>query len=378
MHPHRRTTLTLSLLLGLLLTAGVIAALGFAEEEIGFRDPQGVYYPPQADFPDERVSTFHDDLTLALALAAGFNITDSHRLRVWNQLVDSEALPAGADTYTYGNAGFSEPPNPLLACLGHNHARQVWPTGRFDAESSATTSRFGPFSPFFHYPHLGGADLAALHDWAWGFSASLQGYEAYAWGRLTDFTLTQAVENDGCIITRTVTIPMPVAAGSLEAFATYLHSLGDAYSHNECLTALAAHTPPLPWGTHTVPLLGDPSIPSCDYNPSNPLNDDAHGREFGSVYTETWRTIAAAEAIYAELSMRSVWREGVYQPLALSTPLVVSGTQITLGEALVTFTTAWDYDQPFERRAYVDQLVAALSEEPRNLIQRGYLPLVGK
>jgi len=40
--------------------------------------------------------------------------------------------------------------------------------------------------------------------------------EAYAWGRLTDFTLMQAVQNGGCIITRTATISMPVPAGSLE------------------------------------------------------------------------------------------------------------------------------------------------------------------
>ncbi|RME81202.1 MAG: hypothetical protein D6775_14235 [Caldilineae bacterium] len=296
---------------------------GFAEEELGFRDRDGTTYPPTGAFPEGRISTVHDDLTYALAIAAGFTITDSHTLRIWDQLVDSEVLPSTPISYTYGNAGFYDPPNPLVACIGKNHARQIWPTGHFDPATSAVTSRFGPYSPFFHFPHLNGADLNALRAWAWGETDTLVGYEAYAWGRWSDFTLMQAVQNNGCVITRTVTISMPVPAGSLEAFATYLHTLGDAYSHADCLSALAAQTPPAPWGTHTVPALGDPSLYACDYNPTSPQNDDAHGREFGSVYTDTERTIAAARAIYAELSARSLAREGVYVPLALTTTLRV-------------------------------------------------------
>ena len=205
---------------------------------------------------------------------------------------------------------------------------------------------------------------------------TVKGYEAYAWGRLTDLTLMQAVENDGCIITRTVTISMPVAAGSMEAFATYLHSLADAYSHADCLAALAANTPPAPWGTHTVPLLGDSSVYACDYNPSNPKNEDAHGREFGGLYTDTQRTIAATRAIYAELSTRSLKLEGIYEPLPLTTTLTVSGTETTLENALVYFVTHWDYEAAAHRREYVDSLVQALLAEPRALINRVYLPTV--
>jgi len=248
----------------LFLTSGTGRVGAFAEEDLGFRDPDGTYYPPSGNFPDERVSTVHDDLTFALAIAAGFTVTDSHTLRIWDQLVDSEVLPGASTSYSYGNAGFYAPPNPLVACVGKNHARQIWPTGEFDSATSAVTSRFGPYSPFFHFPHLDGADLRALREWAWGRTSTLEGYEAYAWGRVTDFTLMQAVQNNGCIITRSVTIQMPVLAGSLKAFATYLHSLGDAYSHADCLEALAAQTPPAPWGTHTVPLLGDASIYACD------------------------------------------------------------------------------------------------------------------
>jgi hypothetical protein len=366
----------LALMLGLLLTGGVISVSGFAEEELGFRDRDGTYYPPSGDFPDNRISTVHDDLTLALAIAAGFTSTDSHTLRIWDQLVDSENLPSTPVSYTYGNVGFYTPPNPLVACIGKNHARQIWPTGRFDPNTSAVTSRFGPYSPFFHFPHLGGSDLQALHDWAWGSTDTLEGYEAYAWGRLTDFTLMQAAQNNGCIITRTATIGMPVPAGSLEAFATYLHSLGDAYSHADCLDALAANMPPAPWGTHTVPTLGDTSIYACDYNPTNPQNDDAHGREFGGVYADTQRTITAARAIYAELSARSLMDEGVYVPLPLTTTLTVNGAETTLDSAIIHFVTNWNYNEPTYRREYVDSLVQALLSQPRVLIKRVYLPLV--
>lgn len=366
----------LALMLGLFLAVNAIPVWGFAEEELGFRDRDGTYYPPSGDFPDNRISTVHDDLTFALAIAAGFTMTDSHTLRIWDQLVDSEILPSTPVSYTYGNAGFYTPPNPVLACNGKNHARQIWPTDRFDPDTSAVTSRFGPYSPFFHFPHLTGSGLQALHDWAWGITDSLEGYEAYAWGRLTDLTLMQAVQNDGCIITRTATINMPVPAGSIEAFATYLHSLGDAYSHADCLDALAAQTPPSPWGTHTVPILGDTSVYACDYNPTHPQNDDAHGREFGSVYTDTQRTIAAARAIYAELSVRSLSREGVYVPLPLTMTLTLSGTETTLDSAIVHFVTNWNYDEPTLRRKYADSLVQALDSQPRTLFKRVYLPLV--
>ena len=360
----------------LLLVMGVLMAWGFAEEEIGFRDSDGTYYPPQGSFPEGRVSTVHDDLTYALALAAGFSITDSQTLRIWDQLVDSETLPRAKSSYTLGNASFPTPPNPVTACVGKNHARQVWPAGQFDPKTAAVTSRYGPYSPFFHFPHLNGSDLRALRDWAWGDAQSLQGYAAYAWGRPTDLTFMQAVENGGCIITRTVTISMPVHAGSLEAFAVYLHTLADAYSHADCIAALAAHSPPAPWGTHTVPALGDTSIPACDYNPTHPTNDDAHGREFGSQYPDSQRTIAAARVVYTELVSRSRTGEGLYAPLSLNARLTVNGEETTLDGVIVHYATTWAYDEPAQRRAYLDGLVAALLSQRHTLTRRMYLPVL--
>jgi|GEM_PF-843097 len=374
---YRRVWLALATcLVLLLLLSGPVFVFGFAEEGLGFRDSDGTTYPPAGDFPDGYVSTVHDDLTYVLALAAGFTVTDSQALRIWDQLVDSEALPSVPVSYTYGNAGFYPAPNPRLVCLGKNHNRQIWPPPRFDPAASASTSRYGPYSPFFHFPHLAGADLQALHDWGWGVTNTLVGYEAYAWGRNQDLTLMQAVQNDGCVITRTAEISMPVEAGSLPAFATYLHSLADAYSHRDCLTALAASVPAAPWGTHTVPLLGDKSVYACDYNPNSPQNDDAHGREFGQTYTDTQRTIDAAVAVYNELSARSLRREGVYRPLPLTTVLTISGTETTLQAAIIEFVTRWSYEEAPSRRQYADSWAAALLAYPRAATYRRYLPLV--
>ncbi len=368
MRRHRWMCVSIAFVIFLIL--GSVTVWGFAEEEVGFRDRDGTYYPPVGDFPNGRISTVHDDLTLALAVAAGFSITDSQTLRIWDQLVDAEMLPSAPMSYTYGNAGFYAPPNPAIACVGKNRARRIWPPEHFDRDTAAVTSRFGPYSPFFHFPHRNGSELRALRDWAWGNTSSLVGYEAYAWGQMTDFTLMQAVEHNGCVITRTVTISMPVPAGSLKAFATYLHTLADAYSHADCMDALGAHTPPAPWGTHTIPALGDESIYACDYNPTHPRDDDAHGREFGSVYTDTWHTIAAARAIYQELTTRSILREGVYVPLPLTTRLTVAGTEMTLDDWLIHFVTEWPYSEPARRREHVDNLLQALRSVPREPIPR--------
>jgi len=67
--------------------------------------------------------------------------------------------------------------------------------------------------------------------------------------------------------TRTAVITTGMAAGSLEVFATYLHSLADAYSHQDCIAAMDALG--MPWATHTITQFGDPSVPACNYNPLN-------------------------------------------------------------------------------------------------------------
>ncbi|MBN1315484.1 MAG: hypothetical protein JXA42_08450, partial [Anaerolineales bacterium] len=126
------------------------------------------------------------------------------------------------------------------------------------------------------------------------------------------------------------------------------------------------------------PAIGDSSINACDYNPTNPENDDAHGREFGGVYSDTQRTVEAARAIYAELARRSILREGIDYPLPLSTTLIVDGSETTVDGAITHFVTGWDYDSPADRRQYVFNLITAIQGLDRTTIERIYMPLVFK
>ena len=357
MKPVRFWSVLLTALLALALYAGLVWA--FAEEPIYFRDP----YTGQ--LTDEEVSTIHDDATYVLALAAGFSVSDSIRLQIWNQLVDSEQLgPGDAVSYTNCTGSFNPPPNPALVCGARPHSNDIWPMwGSMKDADTCVTSRFGPYSPFFHFPHDNARELGALHDWAWGITDTLRAYEAYAWGSPLEFTVMQA----SCLYTRSTVISTAIEAGSLEAFATYIHSLADYYSHRECIAAMDALG--MPWATHTLT-----GVEECNYNPANPQPDDVHGREFYT-YTDSLRTDEALRHVYAELSARSLQREGVYFPLDLNAPL--SGSE-TLSDMLGVFVHGWTFDQAEERRAQADRIAQAVLAASRVPIRRVYLPLVMK
>jgi len=367
MRPSRRprTTGPLALaaaLIVLTIIASATLVRAFAEEPIRFRDPPA----PLGEHSDEEISTIHDDLTYLMALAAGFSITDSNTLRVWNQLVDSEQLGAGASfSYTNCSGAFYPSPVPTDVCPGITNTQVAWPLwGSMKDPATCVTSRFGPYSPFFHFPRLNTWEMQSLHDWGWGITDTLWGYEAYAWGGATVMQAT-------CRYTHTVAITTGIPAGSLPAFATYLHCLGDAYSHRDCIAVMDAMG--MPWATHTLPPFSD--IYECNYNPWHHTNTDAHGREFGTQsMTDSLRTDEAARAIYGELVARSRQREGQYVPLTLDTP--ISGTE-TLSDVLYAFVHNWEYNQPLYRRAYADQAIERILalRQPR---YRLYLPLVMK
>lgn len=160
-----------------------------------------------------------------------------------------------------------------------------------------------------------------------------------------------------------------IQAGSLQAFATYLHSLADYYSHQECIAEMDDLG--MPWATHTLT-----GTPECNYNPINPQPADVHGREFYT-YTDSLRTDAAIQHIYRELVSRSLQREGAYFPLSMGTQLAaISGTP-TLSETLYTFVHAWELESSSERRAQADLVTAAVLEQ-RIPIRRIYFPLVSR
>ncbi|RME81023.1 MAG: alpha/beta hydrolase [Caldilineae bacterium] len=353
-------------LLGLLTTLCLAVAVAggmvwaFAEEPLYFRDP----YSGETGSEWEEISTIHDDLTYVLALAAGFSVSDAIRLQIWDQLVDSEEIgPGEAVSYTNCEGGAFPPmPDPDSICGLKPHSNLIWPLWASVKEPDrCITSRFGPYSPFFHFPHDNQQELGALHDWAWGLTDTLRGYEAYAWGGPAEFTVMQA----SCLYTRTAVITTGMEAGSLPAFATYLHSLADHYSHRDCI----AHMDELgmPWATHTLR-----GHPPCDYNPAMPDAADVHGREFYT-YTDSLRTDAAIRHIYAELTARGLQREGEYYPLSPDTPLVALEGAPTLSDTLSTFVHAWEFDEPAQRRAWADQIAAAVLAQ-RRPIRRLYLP----
>ena len=347
--------LTTALIVG--ASACVSLVWAFAEEPLTFRHPVTGETGPEW----EEVSTIHNDLTYALALAAGFSITDSVTLQVYCQLVDSEQIgPGDGVSYTNCTGGaFYPTPNPYRpAVCGRDYVQKPWPRWEdMQSSTSCVTSRFGPYSPFFHFPHNNERELGALHDWAWGLTTTLRGYEAYAWGGPTVMTAD-------CLYTRTAIITTGMEPGSLEAFGTYLHSLADYYSHRDCLDAMDELD--MPWATHPLT-----SVPACNYNPFSPQPDDVHGREFFT-YTDSVRTDEAIQHIYEELVARSLRYEGEYAPIPMDRP--ISGTQ-TLSETLHVFVHAWDFEQPDKRRRQADAIAASVLAL-RVPLQRIYLPIV--
>ena len=342
-------------ILVIVLLASVTMVAAFAEEPLGFR------HPLTGEVTEEQISTLHYDLTYALALAAGFSISDSVTLQVWDQLVDSETLGATADiSYTNCVGEITPAPDPDIVCEGIMHSRVIWPRWEDmqDPERCAT-SRFGPYSPFFHFPRHSEQGLGAMRSWARGTADVLVGYEAYAWGGPGDMTVMRA----SCLYTRTIVITTGMDAGSLEAFGTYLHSLADYYSHRECITAMDDLA--MPWATHTLT-----STPPCDYNPWNPQADDVHGREFGS-HGDASRTEEAIQHVYRELVSRSLAREGRYYPLAMET--AISGTS-TLSETLQIYARNWSFDDAAERRHLLDSVTHGVLAT-RRPVRRIYVPL---
>lgn len=368
------------LLMVMLFALGFSLAGGFAEETAYFIDP----YAVPTVTTDDAISTVHNDMTYALALAAGFSEDDSRTLQIYNQLVDSEALGV-TSTVTYTNCSGSFKPNPVSGTSavcpnGDGNAQVIWPMWEnMQDKTTCFTSRFGPYSPFFHFPNNNAQELGAIRAWAWGQTDSLQGYSAYAWGGLIAGRILEAA----CTYKQYETIDTgDVKAGSLEAFGTYLHSMADYYSHRDCLAALAALPVPAPWGTHTQKQLnGDPRVYACDYNPANWQNDDAHGREFGPVYPgDAARTKLALKMVFQELSARSLWKEGLSYPLTLATPLSIPSVPAVtdLESAIDYFVDHWNYDAPLQRRTFVDNLVWAIKAQSRQAATHLYVPLLTK
>jgi hypothetical protein len=134
-----------------------------------------------------------------------------------------------------------------------------------------------------------------------------------------------------------------IQPGSLEAFSIYLHSLGDYWSHKDCLAELDAAGEP--WGTHT------PAYDAC-----GPTPDAAHSREFGPPDNDTNRTVAGIHAIYGALKTRGLLREGHYLPIH------ESSFDGWLDQQMYNFVHNWAWDQADQRRALAQQIANRCQE----------------
>ncbi len=158
--------------------------------------------------------------------------------------------------------------------------------------SGSFTHRFGPWAGLFHFPQEDALanDLATLRAFALGQTSSLNGRSLYGFG-----AAGANAWSGSCYDQRLETIATgKMKPGSVEAFATYLHALGDSYSHRMCrLHWLHRQTPP--WYYHTPP---------ASLQETCAFND--HAFEFGCPETRRRTgflegTVEGAIAVYDEL-----------------------------------------------------------------------------
>jgi hypothetical protein len=325
-----------------LLLAVAVLAGAFAEENLPFVDP----YTGEV-ITDTAVSSIHFDLAYALSVCAGFTITDAKRIQLVSQLVDTQEV--GDHSLCTG----SLPETPASRDVCRVPLNTVWPMSDQVEGPGCFTSRFGAFSPLFHYARDNPSELGAVRAWAYGRAMTLTGYAAFAYGG------TEVVDAR-CVYTQ----PMPIDTGtiranSLDAFAIYLHALGDSWSHRDCVNTLDAAGKP--WGTHT--------------NEYYDCNATAHRREFGPSDSDTDRAEAGVRAIYQELKERSRAREGQYLPVE------ESANGGWLDSQLEAFIHNWDHGEAEERRVLAatiaDTCQVIQSGDPAyQRIPRRYLPIV--
>jgi hypothetical protein len=235
------------------------------------------------------VSTHHTHLTRALAYCAGFPGLVDHRNPInplvsqqaaqWAErialndeltdqgtigAVDANGNPQGpqwsnltpSDEWSYEipgaeDVGCSDQLAMVFPILQNPNLQGLAPNQPFwNPQSGFFTHRFGPWSGQFHFPQDDALadDLAQLRAFAFGQSQSLESRSLYGFGVQGSNTWSGA-----CYDQRMEGVDTgPMQPGSVEAFATYLHSLGDSYSHRMCRLHWQHRQTP-PWYYHTPP-----------------------------------------------------------------------------------------------------------------------------
>lgn len=334
--------LTSALLLSLLWAA---LGLAFDEERLAFYDP---HVGPQAVYSDTEVSSVHFDLVGALAIAAGFSISDAADLQIYSQMVDSGRLPTDQPIYSFTASSFPEAP-PISAVMTSTFCPSPTTTAPTVTMGSLAlvecpscfTSRFGPYNIFFHFPHESPTELQALRSWAFGDTSSLQGIATFGYSGTHTFTwlnVADIFESTPCFVTTTQTVDTgDISAGSIAAFGLFLHSLGDNWSHGACVAA--ADAAGLPFAAHVM-----------RDNPNDPLYPcrwTAHQSEFGppQQFPDSNRSFSATIALYNEMIVFSQ-----RTPFAHYRPIPLTAANNTLLDQLSAFAHTATAANPQPRR----------------------------
>jgi hypothetical protein len=311
--------------------AGLVGGGG---EAFGYAGEAGSGDGPDAAYANLAVSTHHTHLTRALAYCAGFPALVDHRnpinplvspeeaewaerLALHDELTDqgtitgvdangdptgplwtnlnttdwSYRLPTPADAGCEGAQALVYPVRAVAgAAIGATGGQP--PAAVWDPQSGWFTHRFGPWAGQFHFPQDDALadDLAVLRAFATGQTTALEARSLYGFGAQGANTWSGS-----CYDQRLETVATgQMEPASLAAFATYLHSLGDSYSHRMCRDHwLHRQTPP--WYFHTPP---NTLQEACAFND--------HSFEFGCPDTRRRAgflagTIDGAIAVYGEL-----------------------------------------------------------------------------
>lgn len=311
MHAWIRHGAALSLALAALSPAALKAYAGEAGSGDG----------PVAAYQGLAVSTHHTHLTRALAYCAGFpgdlalrnpinplvdpaTALAAERLALNDELTDQGTItgtdangnPVGPVWSNLNTVDWSYQ-LPSAASLGCSDSlTMVYPilqgAQAWNPVSGFFTNRFSPWAGQFHFPQDDGLadDLAALRAFAVGTTSALGARSQYGFGASGANTWSGS-----CYRERGENLATgAMKPGSIEAFATYLHTLGDSYSHRMCrLHWLERQTPP--WYYHTPPAQLQAT---CGFND--------HGFEFGCPDTRRRAgflegTVDGALAVYGEL-----------------------------------------------------------------------------
>ncbi len=404
---RRWLAVTFSACLGLLLlftlmkTASLVS--GWAEEGTELKPLD--YFDPLDTTPiasrttyTPGVSSIHFDLVGALAIAAGFSVTDAATIQAYSQGTDSGKLPGANAVYRFDADPAKYPVAPSISsvmpstnCPSPATTAPTVTIGSTDVmtENGNTieefTSRFGPYGVFFHEPHNRPDELGAIHDWAFGTTDVLTGVVTFGYSS----TVTSAwppiysakqmgniYASTACFVTETVRIDTgSIQPGSLKAIGIYLHSLGDHWSHQECISATDSLG--LPFAAHVY----TPGIRFDD--PLYPCRWDDHKAEFGpsTTFPESDRTYSGTIQVYQALYAYALQSgHTLYRPISLT----AEGDHIrdTIYDFIHNTGSAMNTTNEPTRRTVADELrtwaLQTRASNPAYWKFRLYLPVVLK